>query len=50
MLVTEGTLVIQEVSSFIHSVSTLSSISAHSSCFSLNCIQSRNDHMKKIYE
>lgn len=50
MLVTEGTSVIQEVSSFTHSVSTLSSISAQSSCFSLNCIQGRNDHMKKIYE
>lgn len=50
MLVTDGTSVIQEVSSFIHSVSTLSSISAHGSCFSLNCIQGRNDHVTKIYE
>lgn len=49
MLVTDGTSVIREVSSFIHSVSALSSLCAHSSCFSLNCTQARNDHVKKMY-
>jgi len=49
MLVTDGTSVIQEVSSFMHSISTLFSVSAHNSCFSLNCIQGRHDPVKKIY-
>lgn len=49
MLVTDGTSVIQDVSPFMHSISTLFRISTHSSCFSVNCIQGRNDPVKKIY-